>query len=77
MYCTGQVGLQRLLLDSDEVRFQHNNLLTRSQGNPGGRWHCHRLHQPEEDDAGSTQTPPALVCLTSTFCLATHFLIQI
>ena len=54
------VALQRMLLNSDEVRFQHNNLLTRSQGNPGGRWHCHRLHQPDEDDAGPTQTPPAL-----------------
>ena len=54
------VALQQLLLNSAEVRFQHNNLLTRSQGNSGSRWHCHRLHQPHEDDAGPTSTPSPL-----------------
>ena len=42
------------------MRFQHNNLLTRTQGNSGSRWHCHRLHQPDQDDAGPTTTVPPL-----------------
>ena len=42
------------------MRFQHNNLLTRAQGNTGSRWHCHRLHQQDQDDAGPTQTVPSL-----------------
>ena len=35
-------------------------MLTRTEGNAGSRWHCHRLHQPDQDDAGPTQTVPPL-----------------
>ena len=35
--------LQRMCLGSDEIYFDHNQLLTRLPGYPGGAWHSHRI----------------------------------
>lgn len=35
--------LQRLCLDSDNIYFDHNQLLTRPGGYPGNGWHCHPI----------------------------------
>ena len=35
--------LQRMCLGCDEIYFDHNQLLTRPPGYPGGAWHSHRI----------------------------------
>ncbi len=37
------LDLQRLCLGSDTVYFDHNQLLTRAPGYPGGGWHSHQI----------------------------------
>lgn len=35
--------LQRMSLSSDDIYFDHNQLLTRPPGYPGGAWHSHKI----------------------------------
>ena len=35
--------LQRIALGSDDIYFDHNQLLTRPPGYPGGAWHSHKI----------------------------------
>ena len=41
--------LQRLCLACDEIYFDHNQLLTRPGGYPGGAWHSHRIGAGKDD----------------------------
>lgn len=49
------LALQRLCLDSDAVYFDHNQLLTRAAGYPGGAWHSHKIGAGNDD--GSIASP--------------------
>jgi len=37
------LALQQLCLESEDIYFDHNQLLTRAPGYDGGGWHCHRI----------------------------------
>ena len=37
------LALQQLCLGSEDIYFDHNQLLTRAPGYDGGGWHCHRI----------------------------------
>ena len=37
------LALQRLCLESEDIYFDHNQLLTRAPSYDGGGWHCHRI----------------------------------
>ena len=43
--------LQRMCLGCEAIYFDHNQLLTRSGGYPGGAWHSHRIGG-DKDDCG-------------------------
>jgi len=49
------LALQRMCLDSDEIYFDHSQLLTRPPGYPGGNWHSHRIGGGYDDGTASLE----------------------
>lgn len=47
------LALQKLCLRCEEVYFDHNQLLTRPPGYPGGSWHSHRIGGGHDDGVTS------------------------
>ncbi len=47
------LALQRLCLACEDVYFDHNQLLTRPPGYPGGNWHSHRIGGGHDEGVAS------------------------
>ena len=67
------LALERMCLASEEVYFDHNQLLTRPPGYPGGNWHSHRIGGGHDDGVASLDTYRAQPNAVLTLCYPQGF----